>query len=407
MKKIIGLILITIFEFLNVAQASYMWEKKANFGGGPRDAAFGFSVGNYGYAGCGRTTNGFSNDLWQYDPSSNTWSQKMNYPGNGRFGIISFAIGNFGYAGTGWTASSAGTSDFYEYNPNSNSWTAKNNFPGSPLYTAVSFVIGDKAYVGLGCCANRDEFYEYNPGTDMWTQITSFPDARVGAFAFSINGKGYVGCGYGSGNVSYNDMYEYDPVNDNWTLKSSLPGLARRAPVGFAIGNYGFVGMGYNDTTYMTDFYRYEPSINTWSIIASIGGIPRYWGFAFAIDHYGYSGGGSYFNISTPLKVDDFWRFSECDGEPIGIIAVPGTRDNYFMNVIASGNQELHLTYDIGQERNVVFQLYNSLGQIVLNTELSSNSFDRIVNHNLSPGVYIYTVSAPSKVLVKGKVMIN
>jgi N-acetylneuraminic acid mutarotase len=408
MKKYFkSFLLILSLITINNTYGSYIWEQKANFGGGLRDAAFGFAIGNFGYVGCGRTQTGVSNSVIKYDPATDSWTQVSNYPGQGRFGLFSMVIGNLAYIGTGWDASSAGCNDVYMFDPVSNIWTPKSNFPAAGLYTTASFVIGDTGYVGLGCCGNRDDFFRYVPAIDQWTPITSFPSARLGSIGFSINNKGYVGCGYTAGNHSQKDLYEYDPVADSWTLKSYLPALPRRAPVAFVINNSAFIGMGYNDSTYMTDFYQYNPTTNQWATIASIGGVPRYWGFSFVIGQYGYSGCGSYYNISSPQKVSDFWRLSLCDREPLGFESIPGAIDNFGMHARSDINQGIIVEYELGHDRNVMFQVFNSSGQIVLNSELPINTNSTIISHSLSSGIYIYVASNSEKIIGKGKLAIN
>jgi hypothetical protein len=43
-----------------------------------------------------------------------------------------------------------------------------------------------------------------------------------------------------------NDFWEYDPATNAWTQKANFAGLARETPVGFAIGNKGYIGCGYH-----------------------------------------------------------------------------------------------------------------------------------------------------------------
>jgi hypothetical protein len=165
--------------------------------------------------------------------------------------------------------------------------------------------------------------------------------------------------------------------------------------------------MGYNDTTYMTDFYRYDPQNNQWATVASIGGIPRYWSFGFSLGNYGYVGTGSYHNISVPIKTNDFWRLSDCDGSPVGIISIPSNVENYNMIISVTSGKELQLNYEIGSEQDVLFSLYNGAGQLIVNTPLPVHSSNRHITKNLQSGIYFYTVGNSSHVLTNGKVVVN
>ena len=65
---------------LTSSQAQDTWTRKADFGGGKRGYAVGFSIGSKGYLGTG---NNFSDhdDFWEYDPATNVWTQKANFGG--------------------------------------------------------------------------------------------------------------------------------------------------------------------------------------------------------------------------------------------------------------------------------------------------------------------------------------
>src|SRR5207344_501400 len=79
------------------------WTQKADFGGGPRADAAGFSIGGKGYWGTGQDSERiiFYRDFWQFDPIANTWSQKADFGGTGRTTATGFSIGSKGYIGLG------------------------------------------------------------------------------------------------------------------------------------------------------------------------------------------------------------------------------------------------------------------------------------------------------------------
>ena len=84
---------------------------------------------------------------------------------------------------------------------------------------------------------------------------------------FSINGKGYVGCGYSSsGGLS--DFWEYDPATDIWTQKSDYPITGTWAGCAFAIGNKGYFTLGTSGGGFVYDqsLYEYDPNNNAWTM---------------------------------------------------------------------------------------------------------------------------------------------
>jgi N-acetylneuraminic acid mutarotase len=214
--------------FFEYNPATNIWTQKANYGGGKRWDAVGFSIGNKGYLGLGvylslNSVAIVTNDFWEYNPATNVWTQKADFGGGIRGEATGFSIGNKGYVGTGNTQypSFSGVGgmlkqDFWEYNPLTNIWTQKANFGGGIRGEATGFSIGNKGYVGMGWDiwennSLKRDFWEYNPTTNIWTQKADFGGtARHEAVGFSIGNKGYVGTG-GDSNYVTKDFWEYCP----------------------------------------------------------------------------------------------------------------------------------------------------------------------------------------------------
>ena len=193
-------------------------------------------------------------------------------------------------------------------------WIKKSDFEGIPRGNAVSFVIGDKVYVGTGYNSDQDaeylkDFWMYDTTRDFWTKLTDFPgEARIGAIAMTIDGKGYMGLGY-NGKVKLKDFWEFDPATNLWSQKSDFGGSARYDAVGFALGTKGYIGTGYDDYE-NRDFWEYDPTANQWSQIASMGGSKRRDAVAFTIDGKAYVCTG----ISNGVDQTDLWAFDPSTG---------------------------------------------------------------------------------------------
>ncbi|HWF45161.1 MAG TPA: hypothetical protein VG537_11010, partial [Candidatus Kapabacteria bacterium] len=226
------------------------WMKEANVPGQGRDAASEFSIGSKAYFGGGYI---ISNVFYEYNPLTNTWTKKANLP-IGKvyraFGL-SFSIGSKGYVAMGQSDTSNGgqpsvTNDVWQYDPTTDQWTRKADFPGAARDGAMVFVVNGKAYVGAGVDAAYNylgDFYEYDPMLDTWTEKADLPSGPIGfPMAFSIDSLGYMVCG---GNpTEQTQAYSYNPSTDMWSSISSFPGIAREAGVGFSIDSLGYVGLG-------------------------------------------------------------------------------------------------------------------------------------------------------------------
>ena len=180
-------------------------------------------------------------------------------------------------------------------------WTQKADFGGAARYDAAGFSIGSKAYVGTGYDGSTyyKDFWRYDPATDAWTQVADFGGAtgiaRRAAVGLSINGNGYVGTGY-DGSTYYKDFWAYDPDANQWTQKVDFGGTARYGAAGFAIGTKGYLGTGYDGSTYYRDLWEYDTVNNAWTpkrdLTFSILNLRRFAAVGFAIGSKGYIGTG-------------------------------------------------------------------------------------------------------------------
>lgn len=287
----------------------FTWVQKTPFPGGVRYESTAFSINGIFYfcTGGNFTTGALFNDLWAYDPSSNSWTQKANLPGSARYGAAAFSIGNKGYVTTGLSTWSGGAlNDLWEYDPTTNTWTQKANFPGSSRYDACGFTIGQKAYVGFGYPPICNDVYEYNPTSNSWLQIATFPGgARQSLSTFELNGIGYFCCGSNAGVLTYKDLWAYNPATNLWTQKADFPGGPRYATNGFALGGKGIVGGGCTTSQSFSDYYLYNPATNLWCETTYLPAPGRYAGDACAVNQNAFAGLG---RDNAHMYYNDFWQ---------------------------------------------------------------------------------------------------
>lgn len=251
------------------------WTQKADFPATPRYTPIGFSIDTKGYVGTGwNQVNPLFKDMWQYDQVNNTWQQKANFPGPVRQAGVGFVIGNKAYAGFGHNNSNT-LKDFYVYNDTTDVWTAVAGFPGASRLHAFYFALNGKGYIGAGCVSYPfynfvNDMWEYDPATDSWAQKANFPGLpRFQSGFFAINDIGYAGMGQivTNGVISncYSDFYAYNPVTNMWATKTNYP-VAAGAGIqgGFTINGKGYTGCGYNlQSGNLNSFYQYTPDTPT------------------------------------------------------------------------------------------------------------------------------------------------
>jgi len=191
------------------------WTRKADFPGEGRKNAVGFSIGNKGYVGTGYA--GYIEfklfkDFWEYDPVLNQWTRIADFAGGLRYSAAGFSIANKGYVGTGYeTLYGSLKDDFWEYDPVANRWTQKADLIGSfgtSRVIPIGFSIENKGYIGI----MDSKILEYDTELNMWSQKTIFlGEPRLDPAGFAIGNKGYIGTGYYNSIQNLKDFWEFKP----------------------------------------------------------------------------------------------------------------------------------------------------------------------------------------------------
>lgn len=249
--------------------ASNSWTQKANFTGPARRDAIAFSIGTKGYVGTGKDNadsflGNTLKDFYEYDPATNIWTLKAPYPGNGGNGLYystGFSLLGKGYVCCGKRGPSSYSNELWQYNPTTNTWISKAAFTGVSRYGGAAFVIGNYVYFGTGADENvyTQDFYRYDPTANLWTSIAPFPGSgRFSCCTFTLDNNGYLLFGTDGG---YKDeLWQYDPTLNYWVTKSNFPGGERKSGIAFTIGNRAYAGTGKSFTGVRRDLYEYTPS---------------------------------------------------------------------------------------------------------------------------------------------------
>lgn len=290
MKK--HILLLFLFLGIQIAHGQY-WEQMSAFPGTLRHSCGSFSLNGKGYiAGGYGDNNQVLNDLWEYDPTTDTYLQKNNLPIQ-VYGASYFVINNVAYLINGWTNTSGVTNDtLYSYDSQNDNWVAVTTYPGTPAYTCASFVLNNKVYIGIGYAPYTNELWEYDPAINTWTPKANYPGAdRQNSTAFVINNIAYVGFG-ADGFGAFDDFYSYDPATDQWTLVTTFPGTERYAANCFVINDKAYISCGSDLNNFLTDCWEFDPSTVTWTQLPDFGGAPTHACTYFTINGIGYAGLG-------------------------------------------------------------------------------------------------------------------
>lgn len=244
------------------------WTQIADLIGVERRNAVGFAINDKGYVGTGMDNAQASlgsplSDFMAYDPATNSWSNKASFPGSWGGGVYfatGFSADAKGYICCGKRGPNNYTDEFWEYKPSTDTWFQRQNFPGGVRYQLSSFVIDDLGYVGLGIDQDvyRKDLWQYNPATNNWLEKNDFLGGERGAATtFSLGQRGFVSSGSDGG--FKNDLWEYNPFVDTWSVRANFGGSERKNAVAFTINNKAYMGTGKGVSGKKMSVYEYTP----------------------------------------------------------------------------------------------------------------------------------------------------
>jgi len=294
-------LLILIFLFYSICNYAQSWASMSNFPGATRQYSTGFSIGHYGFVGCGSGASNYK-DFYKWDKRTNNWTRIADYPGLG-YGIAptGFSIGGYGYVCCGMQGGKV-AKDLWRYDTTANKWTQMASLPGPGRYDATVFVMGHKAFIITGSTGGPpylSDVWEYDAIANSWTQKNSFPGGQIDAtVTFSIGNKSYAGGGWDGGS-NHNQFWQYDSANDSWLPIANIPlPMGSGDPRAFVVKSKAYACI---TTSSIGNAAVYDTITKNWCVISVSNSLSnRFFSVALSIEGNGYisTGGlsGNYLN---------------------------------------------------------------------------------------------------------------
>ncbi|WKN33326.1 hypothetical protein PZB74_08255 [Porifericola rhodea] len=130
---------------------------------------------------------------------------------------------------------------------------------------------------------------------DGWHTLTNYPgELDQWPVGFAINNKIYVGLGLensSSKSTVNNEWWEYDLNTNAWSQKTDFPGNVGIRATGFSIGNKGYV-LSSNNEEEPAAFWEYDAQTDRWTRKADLPSIGRNNPAAFVLNKKAYVLGG-------------------------------------------------------------------------------------------------------------------
>jgi len=142
----------------------------------------------------------------------------------------------------------------------------------------ASFTVGENYYIATGDDGSKkyNDLWKISSTSEAAYRMADYPGVkRSEATAFAIGDYGYVGLGIDEGGNYLNDFFRYDTYTDSWFKIAAFPGQARKGAVSYVREGKAFVATGDNGSTYFNDVYQYDPATNSWTKQADFTGSAR------------------------------------------------------------------------------------------------------------------------------------
>lgn len=386
----------------SLTNAQDVWVQKDSVNGPPRSSAASFVMGGEGFVVSGLDIIDFNRKMYSYDVDQDDWDNEasiggLNGSGLNRGGAIAFSINDKAYVGLGQGNTAPYYNDLWEFDPVTNSWTQKSSFIGSPRRQAVAFSFDTLGYVGTGQSSNgfENDFYSYSGTTNIWTQLNDFGGtARKGAVAFKMGAQAYVGTG--DDGVYRNDFWQYQTNTDTWVEKSQFPGTARTGACGWGVFPTAFIACGYDNTlNYKKDVWEYNYFTDAWVQRSDFMGSKRTNANAFVLDGIGYLGLGY-----NGVYLDDFYAYTP-------ILSVNSNQLNQVVKTYPNpviNSVSIELANPMASDFEV--KLFSMSGKEVDKEITIKSAYAVQLNVDLPSGVYLYQIQS-NETLTVGKLIIE
>lgn len=249
-----------------------IWIRLEDFPGDARNKFATFVIGEKAYIICGTKDNQYTpsynlSEVWEFNGITRTWTQKNDFPGGARFSPFGFSIGNYGYAGGGVYGNYEEKKDFWKYDPVTDTWSRLNDiYDGIWSEDVLTISSSNTAHIlakYYGSYGGSRYFWEYDEVNDSWTQLSHCPIGSREMSGFRINNKIYAGLGLFSSFYGTNVWIDYDIASNTWHYGEDVfAGGYRRNASSFTIGNTGYILLGMSGSHYANknDVWKFDPS---------------------------------------------------------------------------------------------------------------------------------------------------
>lgn len=215
-------------DWYSFDQMTQQWDTIATLPASPRQYCSTFVIDGRGYLFGGLDASGPLNELWRYDPFTDTWTERASLPAPGRYASVALPGNNHAIITTGLLDNGVPTNETWKYDALSDSWSTRAPMPGQARHRSAvvnGAVVGgaDSAYHALA------DAYSYISFNDQWMPATALPQPRFGA----RGADAILFCGASSIDSVHADVWANNWPDPSWNTTgiTDFPGGPRRGGI--------------------------------------------------------------------------------------------------------------------------------------------------------------------------------
>ena len=224
--------------------------------------------GTYVYVfGGGTPTGGFLNDLWRWNPATETWTQLANMPTPRQNVQGAYWNGRI-YVPGGFTTGSVHTTENAIYNIATNSWSTGAPLPAAQTGQAVAY--NNKIYLFAGNPGPVATTRIYDIATNTWTTGAPMPVGITYGRAIVVGNYAYYIGGIINGTTNVNTVYRYDFAGNSWATMTPMQTPRGSAEVMSPPGSNKIFAVGGGGSSFFTAVPQpesvevYDVASNSW-----------------------------------------------------------------------------------------------------------------------------------------------
>ncbi len=206
-------------------------------------------INNVVYLFGGYTAAGLRNDLWKFDPVTNSWTNLGSGGPPARIRHAAAAVDGK-LVIHGGTDGATKLDDLWIYDPGVNAWTQGTPVGPQPpaLMEHRAVVSGGKLYLvgGIKSDGPSNELWMYDSTANSWSEKEDYPGPYGGAYGAAVFTPG---SNIMVGGTTGDDYYVYNPGANSWEAKTAVNFPNRTSPGTAQVGAAGYIFGGQDTAT--------------------------------------------------------------------------------------------------------------------------------------------------------------